>query len=539
MTGLPELALTFLGIATGGVIWLQSRGEPVWRWAAFGTLAWGLQVMAWLIERDLGWSALLSPSDGLRVLGVLGWFLSLRKLHPKTRPSLSLSLLPALAMAVLGLFTQPGQPLRQALALLDVLPLLLALPLLEATLRGRGSEARLVWAAGLLFKALGTFALFWMGWPPVLLVYFAWGLGYVLIGWGVSLELHDQAISKPLLGLIHVSLITSLVLLATGLHQTADPSLGLMLGLWAYVVLLALAGLGLVVYKRIHKAERRLELWVGLLESLAAKSQSTQSLALQGVMEHVLDGLKPLFDNLVGLEVRTDVAIRVGQNAPYTRVFELALETPAEGRLYFSGPPGDERGLEALAPLLTERLRLSLTLNEWRSKAYTDPLTGLLNRRGFERQMQRLIRLSQETRKPITLALLDLDHFKRVNDTFGHPVGDEVLKALAALLHKASRTDDLAVRLGGEEFCLALFGAGLEDAGRVLERVRSEVKALQITPISWKLSLSGGMAGGEIPTTMTTVQRWLEQADQALYDAKQGGRDRVYSAAPSMLKPFK
>jgi diguanylate cyclase (GGDEF)-like protein len=291
--------------------------------------------------------------------------------------------------------------------------------------------------------------------------------------------------------------------------------------------------MGWVVYQRIKSAERRLELWIGLLETLSTKAQTTQHLTPQGVLQNVLDGLKPLFDNLVGLEVRSDVTFRVGRGGPYVHTFELTLEHPTEGRLFFSGPPKDERGLEALAPLLTERLRLSLTLSEWRSKAYTDPLTGLLNRRGFDRQMQRLIRLAGEQGKPITLALLDIDRFKRVNDTYGHPVGDEVLKQLAELLRKASRADDLAVRMGGEEFGLVLFGADLEDAYGVLERIRSEVRLLRIQPISWHLSISAGLAGGEIPPTMATVQRWLEQADQALYQAKQAGRDRVYPVPPA------
>ena len=234
------------------------------------------------------------------------------------------------------------------------------------------------------------------------------------------------------------------------------------------------------------------------------------------------------------------MTFRAGQSGPYLHTFELTLEQPTEGRLYFSGPPKDERGLEALAPLLTERLRLSLTLSEWRSKAYTDLLTGLLNRRGFERQIQRLIRLAGEQGKPITLALLDIDRFKRVHDTYGHPVGDEVLNHLAELLRKASRNDDLAVRMGGEEFALVLFGADLEDAYRVLRRIQSEVRALSIHPISWPLTLSAGLAGGKTPTSMATAQRWLEQADQALYEAKQAGRDRVYPVPPSnrLLEDF-
>lgn len=539
MTGLPELALALLGIAAGGVLWFGSRREPTWRWAALGTVAWGLQTGASLLERTLNLNLPLAPSDGLGVLAAAGWLLSLQRLRSRTLPRLTLLLLPPLGLALFALLSRDGQTPHGLLALADLLPVLCALPALEAALRGAAGEARIAWGLGLLFKAVGTLTLLWIGGPPGAFALLAWGMGYVLVAWGVYLELHGARLPKPLLGLINLGLVLSLVLLAVRLDQAAPTHLALPLSVWGYGVLVVLAGLGATVYGRVRQAERRLELWINLLQSLSSSSQATQHLSPQGVMQNVLDGLKPLFGNLVGLEVRTDITTRVGQNAPYMRSFELALDTPAEGRLYFSGPPEDGRGLEALAPLLTERLRLSLTLNEWRSKAYTDPLTGLLNRRGFERQMGRLIRLSQETGKPIALALLDLDHFKRVNDTFGHAAGDEVLKALASLLSKITRADDLAVRLGGEEFCLVLFGASLEDAGRTLERVRAEFKELSVAPVSWKLSLSGGITGGEIPTSMATVGRWLEGADQALYDAKQGGRDRVYSSGPQVLKPLK
>lgn len=529
----PEIGLMLLATTAGLVLWWLAKREPVWRWACLGMLAWGLHNGVWLLERLYGLENPFNPSDILLLIAVLAWSATLYQLRPVEQPRLTLTLVPLLVAAITSTLYTPPTRFSQVVLLTDLLPLLFALPLLESALRGQASEARLVWGLGLLLKASGGVALFWLGWPPAGFVYFAWALGYLLIGWGGYLELRDGRIGKVLLGLVLVGLLGSLVLLGMGLDQANHRYLPATLGLWAYAVLLVLSGIGLVIYQRISNAERQLELWVNLLETLSTKAQSTQNLTPQGVLQNVMDGLKPLFSNLVGLEVRSDVTIRAGQSGPYVHTFELALDTPTEGRLYFSGPPKDERGLEALAPLLTERLRLSLALNEWRSKAYTDPLTGLLNRRGFERQMQRLIRRAGEQSKPITLALLDIDRFKRVNDTYGHPVGDEVLKQLAEVLRKASRSDDLAVRLGGEEFGLVLFGADLEDAYRVLERIRSEVRALHISPIAWRLSISAGLAGGEIPPSMATVQRWLEQADQALYEAKQAGRDRVYPVPPS------
>ncbi|GEM83593.1 hypothetical protein MHY01S_17590 [Meiothermus hypogaeus NBRC 106114] len=532
--GYPEIGLMLLATAAGLVLWWLARGEPVWRWASLGMLAWGLQTGVGLLERTQGLEAPFTPSQALLLVAALAWSANLRQLQPTEPPRLTLALMPLLLAALAGTLYWVPSRFAEVVWLVDWLPMLFALPLLEAALRGRASEARLVWGLGLLLKAGGSLALGWLD-GAAGFVYVAWALGYILIGWGGYLEAKDERIGKVLLGFIPTALLCSLVLLGIGLGQANHAFGPLILAGWGYAVLLALGGIGLVIYQRISNAERQLELWINLLETLSSKSQSTQHLIPEGVLQSVLHGLKPLYSNLVGLEVRSDVTVRAGQSGPYVHTFELALEHPAEGRLYFSGPPKDERGLEALAPLLTERLRLSLTLNEWRSKAYADPLTGLLNRRGFERQMQRLIRLAGERGKPITLALLDIDRFKRVNDTYGHPVGDEVLKQLAELLRKASRSDDLAVRLGGEEFGLVLFGADLEDAYHVLERIRAEVRALHIDPIGWNLSISGGLAGGEIPPSMATVQRWLEQADQALYKAKQAGRDRVYPTPASTL----
>lgn len=528
----PEIGLMLLATAAGLVLWWLAKEEPVWRWACLGILAWGLQGGVWLLERLSGFEAPFKPSDALLLIAVLTWTATLRQLRPIERPRLTLTLVLFLIAVIAGTLYAPPLRLPQMVWLADLLPFWLALPLLEAAMRGQASEARLVWGLGLLLKAGGSLALGWLN-EAIGFVYFAWALGYILIGWGGYLEAKDARIGKALLGFILTGLLSSLVLLGTGLDQANHPLLPFTLAGWGYAVLLALGGVGLVIYQRVNNAERQLELWVNLLETLSTKTQSTQHLTPEGVLQSVLQGLKPLFGNLVGLEVRSDVAFRAGQSGPYVHTFELALEQPTEGRLYFSGPPKDERGLEALAPLLTERLRLSLTLSEWRSKAYTDPLTGLLNRRGFERQIQRLIRLAGEQGKPITLALLDIDRFKRINDTYGHPVGDEVLNHLAELLRKASRNDDLAVRMGGEEFALVLFGADLEDAYRVLRRIQSEVRALSIHPISWPLTLSAGLAGGKTPTSMATAQRWLEQADQALYEAKQAGRDRVYPVPPS------
>ncbi len=531
----PEPILGLLALCAGLVMWFTSRRDIAWRWAALGTLLWGVAHLAELLP--LGGFAGQLPMI-LKILGVAGWLIALRGMDLQEVPKYGLLVLPLMGVQGFVLYQKVsgGFVLEHGLVLLQMALLLFALPLVEAVLSGRASEARMVWASGLLLAVMSTLALTWIGPTAGPFAHFIAVLSYLFLGLGAYLELRDLHIDRGVLGLGLIGLLSSLVLLSGALIGANHPQMLLGMGVWSYVVLLILSGLGFTIYGRIMKAERQLELWVNLLETLSSKPQSTQNLAPQGVLQTVLDGLRPLFNNLVGLEIRNDITIKAGQSGPYVRNFELSLDNPTEARLYFASPPQDERGLEALAPLLTERLKLSVALNEWRSKAYSDPLTSLFNRRGFERQMQRLIRLSQESRKPITVALIDLDRFKKVNDTYGHPVGDEVLKELAALLRKTSRNDDLAVRFGGEEFGLILFGASLEDAHRVMERVRQEIKTIKVSPIAWEITLSGGIAGGEVPNSMAGIQRWLEYADKALYKAKQEGRDRIYTASPSRAR---
>lgn len=128
--------------------------------------------------------------------------------------------------------------------------------------------------------------------------------------------------------------------------------------------------------------------------------------------------------------------------------------------------------------------------------AYTDPLTGLFNRRGLEVELPKLLALSRRYLAPVSVVMLDIDRFKAVNDTYGHPVGDEVLRRLGRILKESVRKEDLAVRYGGEEFLLVLFGAEREAAKEVVERIRERFRNERVAPIPYPLTLSAGIAGG-------------------------------------------
>jgi diguanylate cyclase (GGDEF)-like protein len=161
------------------------------------------------------------------------------------------------------------------------------------------------------------------------------------------------------------------------------------------------------------------------------------------------------------------------------------------------------------------------------SLAFTDSLTGLANRRSFLDVAQRHFHRRQRESKSLTLLFLDIDLFKAANDTYGHPFGDEVLVALADVIRKSLRVDDLSCRYGGEEFVLLLPRANMTQASRVTARLMGEVRqtAFERHP-DFSFTVSIGVMGG-IPKDTETFADFLEKADKALYLAKKNGRNRV------------
>lgn len=155
--------------------------------------------------------------------------------------------------------------------------------------------------------------------------------------------------------------------------------------------------------------------------------------------------------------------------------------------------------------------------------AYTDPLTGLRNRRYLDLVLERELFRAQRYRRPLSLLALDLDNFKRINDTHGHPVGDRVLKALARCLEEHIRQSDRAVRLGGEEFAVLLAETPLAQAVRMANRLRQAVAALRVFPAEG-ISVSIGVAEARPEDSPLSL---LKRADDALYQAKRRGKNRV------------
>ncbi len=171
--------------------------------------------------------------------------------------------------------------------------------------------------------------------------------------------------------------------------------------------------------------------------------------------------------------------------------------------------------------------------------SWTDALTGIANRRFGEVRLQEEIDRTRRHGQALAVALLDVDHFKRVNDTLGHSVGDDVLIALAEALTQATRSSDILARWGGEEFLMVFPGTTLEEAASILDRFR---RRLADTPIPVKapgvrdlrITMSGGVALFE---PNEPVQDLIERADRALYLAKEEGRNRLSIWKAGDLRP--
>jgi len=187
------------------------------------------------------------------------------------------------------------------------------------------------------------------------------------------------------------------------------------------------------------------------------------------------------------------------------------------------------REFDEMAETLQRRdLELKKAMQELQEQAITDPLTGLHNTRYLRELLPREMLRAKRKDNPLAAIMIDVDHFKRVNDSLGHEAGDEVLKELGALFKKSIRGSDIACRYGGEEFAIILADATSEGARRKAEDIRAAVKGLELhhggKPIGG-LTVSLGVA--LFPYHADQATTLLRKADEALYQAKDTGRDRV------------
>ena len=222
---------------------------------------------------------------------------------------------------------------------------------------------------------------------------------------------------------------------------------------------------------------------------------------------------------LKGAESLLVLPLCVGEEAIGT----LALVARGRGRFR----PDVREMLGVIANQVATSLENAQMYRKMETMATTDGLTGLTNHRTFQERFANLIERSARHDHRAAILLCDVDHFKKVNDNFGHPVGDEVLRQVAKVLRTAVRVIDIPARYGGEEFAVVLESTDLDGALRLAERIREDVGKLEIQTDKGPLQVTMSLGVAAFPDDAREQPALIERADMALYHAKQSGRNRV------------
>jgi len=186
----------------------------------------------------------------------------------------------------------------------------------------------------------------------------------------------------------------------------------------------------------------------------------------------------------------------------------------------------------AIKGVTTAMVLIGATIAEWttnlRESGERDPLTGLRNRGAFEQAMQEMLSRAQEQGQPVTLVIADIDHFKQVNDIWGHQAGDQAISSFGHLIDQTIRACDVAGRVGGEEFCIAVWNCENDPAERLAGRIRQGFARLKHSGLSDDIRLTASF-GVATARAGESYERLFSRADAALYRAKAAGRDCVVS----------
>src|SRR5436190_5403440 len=253
-------------------------------------------------------------------------------------------------------------------------------------------------------------------------------------------------------------------------------------------------------------------------EALAAIESYQPDLVITDVMMPRMNGYE--LAQRIRANPQTKFIPVIMQTAAGRRVEDLRRASEI-GALGYITDPSD---LDLLLSRTRTLLEFKAYLDVCEEAAFTDHLTGLANRRRFERQLEREVNRTLRLGHPFCLLMVDIDNFKKLNDTFGHGAGDEAIRLISKALREGTRGIDLAARFGGEEFSILLVETPLERGLEVAERLRVAIRSISL-PSGAQVTASFGVA--ECPSSAQTASDILKAADVWLFEAKRGGRDRV------------
>ncbi|MBY8936344.1 hypothetical protein PS925_01263 [Pseudomonas fluorescens] len=280
-----------------------------------------------------------------------------------------------------------------------------------------------------------------------------------------------------------------------------------------------------------------------LLERPANLAQLRQQMSLQlqtslepqrilGLFFREVQRLVPL-DALSYVHQGSDLRLEFGTRGHHSISYSLSHEGEHMGELVFRRNQRfneqDQGNLESLLSSLLYPMRNALLYRAATQSALRDPLTGAGNRIAMEQTLQREIDMSRRHVQPLSVLMLDIDHFKRVNDSHGHSAGDDVLKAIAATIKAQLRNVDMVFRYGGEEFLVLLSNTGRDAAAMVGERLRYATQAAEYYADGQLIELTVSL-GCSTLLPGESADSLLRRADSALYVAKREGRNRLAMA---------
>lgn len=261
----------------------------------------------------------------------------------------------------------------------------------------------------------------------------------------------------------------------------------------------------------------------------AIKSQTIQQMAhfhdiFKGsdliLEKHTIDRLESIFiDRAI-----TVLPITV-QNNPFGCLVAVSLKEEVDSM--------EQNYLKLFAGQIELSISMTRLLESVKTLAVTDALTGLYNRRHFDETLIKEMKRSQRTKYPFTIITLDLDHLKRINDTYGHSAGDAAIAAIGNVLLKNARETDIAARFGGEEFALIMPNTDLEGGIVLAERIRAIIESKKVEGVG---TITASIGVATYLKHANTIEDLLKIVDQAMYKAKENGRNRV-EVAKTILRP--
>ncbi|MAE21177.1 MAG: GGDEF domain-containing protein [Pseudomonas sp.] len=269
-----------------------------------------------------------------------------------------------------------------------------------------------------------------------------------------------------------------------------------------------------------------------VLLRLSGKLQTT--LELGQLLEIFLEEIQSavLVDGLTFHHEPTNTTLATGRNSLHTAHYRLQTQQDYMGDLSFHRSTRfrehELANIEGLMTALVYPMRNALRYHEALAAAFRDPLTGAGNRVALDKTLTREIELAKRHDQPLSILMLDLDHFKKVNDEYGHSMGDKVLKDAVTAMTGCIRQTDMCFRYGGEEFLILLSSADQSGALRIAERVRMGIGQLQFEHSKGDLQVTASIGSATLQVS-DTLEELISRADSALYMAKDQGRNRVIS----------